>query len=97
MIFGFGTFFGMSGSHNDINVLQRSPLFAGLTEEKAPPCHYTINGHEYNMGYYLVDGTYPPWATFVNTISNPVGQKNSHFSQRQEAARKNVERVFGVL
>ena len=49
------------------------------------------------MGYYLVDGIYPPWATFVSTISNPVGQKKAHFAQRQEAARKDVERAFGVL
>ena len=31
--------------------------------------------------------------TFVCTISNPVGQKKSHFAQRQ-AARKVVERAF---
>jgi hypothetical protein len=49
------------------------------------------------MGYYLVDGIYPPWATFVSTISNPVGQKKSHFAHRQEAARKDVERTSGVL
>ncbi|XP_020171761.1 uncharacterized protein [Aegilops tauschii subsp. strangulata] len=90
-------FFGMPGSHNDINVLQQSPLFARLTQGKAPPCHYTVCGHEYNMGYYLVDGVYPSWAMFVSTISNPVGKKESHFSQRQEAARKDVERTFGVL
>jgi hypothetical protein len=42
-------FFGMPGFHNDINVLQRSPLFARLTERKAPPCHYTVTGHEYNI------------------------------------------------
>ncbi|EMS50894.1 Zinc finger protein MAGPIE [Triticum urartu] len=55
------------------------------------------NGHEYNMGYYLVDGIYPSWATFVNTSSNPVGQTKAHFVQRQEVARKDVERAFGVL
>ena len=49
------------------------------------------------MGYYLVDGIYPPWATFVSTISNPVGQKKIHFAQRQEAARKDVEMAFGIL
>ncbi|XP_073363603.1 uncharacterized protein [Aegilops tauschii subsp. strangulata] len=47
-------FFGMPGSHNDINVLQRSSLFARLTEGKAPPCLYIANGHEYNMGYYCL-------------------------------------------
>ena len=87
----------MLRSHNDINVLQRSSLFARLTGGKIPPCHYTVNGHEYNMGYYLVDGIYPPWATFVSIISNLAGQKKSHFAQRQEAARKDVERAFGVL
>jgi len=87
----------MPGSHNDINVLQRLSLFAGLAELKAPPFHYTVNGHEYNMGYYLVNGIYLSWATFVRTISNPVGQKKANFAQRQEAARKDVERAFGVL
>jgi hypothetical protein len=97
MIFGFGTFFGMSGSHNDINVLQRSPLFARPTKRNTSPCYYTVNGHEYNMGYYLVDDIYPPCAIFVSTISNPVGQRKTYFAKRQEAARKDVERVFGVM
>jgi hypothetical protein len=72
-------------------------LFARLTEGKAPPCNYSINGHEYNMGDYLVDGIYPFWLTFVITISDPKGQRQSHFGQRQEAVRKDVERAFGVL
>ena len=48
------------------------------------------------MGYYLVGYAYPR-ATFVSTISNPVGHKKTHFAQRQEATRKDVERAFGVL
>ena len=54
-------FFGMPGSHNDINVLQRSPLSARLTEEKTHPCHYTFNGHEYSR------------ATIWMTVSMPYG------------------------
>ena len=53
-------FYGMPGSHNDINVLHRSPLFDNLAEGRAPEVNYTINGHEYNMGYFLADGIYPP-------------------------------------
>ena len=49
------------------------------------------------MGYYMVDSIYHLWATFVNIIYNPVGQKIYHFAQRQEAARKDVERAFEVL
>ena len=52
----------------------------------------------YNKGYYLADGIYSRWSTFVNTIPNPVpGGKNSHFAKVQEACRKDVERAFGVL
>ena len=46
-------FFGMLGSHSDINMLRRSPSFAKLTEGQAPPSNYTSNGHHYNMGHYL--------------------------------------------
>ena len=91
------SFFGLPGSLNDINVLHRSPVFAKLAEGEAPEVYYNINGHNYTMGYYLADGIYPQWATFVKTIPNPVLQKDRAFTQAQESARKDVERAFGVL
>jgi len=90
-------FFGMPGSHNDINVLHRSLLFENLAEGKAPAVNYTINGHDYNMSYFLADGIYPSWATLIKTISAPMGNKRKYFATAQEAARKDVERFFGVL
>ncbi|RWR76326.1 putative nuclease HARBI1 [Cinnamomum micranthum f. kanehirae] len=36
-------FFGLPGSHNDINVLDRSPIFTDLGEGRTPPTNYSIN------------------------------------------------------
>jgi len=87
----------MPGSHNDINVLDRSPLFDNLTQGKAPEVKFSVNGHDYTMGYYLADGIYPSWATLVKSITLPMGNKRQYFAKAQEAARKMVERAFGVL
>ena len=91
------SFFGMAGSNDDINVLQRSTVFLRLADGRAPMVNYTINGNPYDKGYYLGDGIYPDWATIVKTIRNPADEKCKRFAKEQEACRKDVERAFGVL
>ncbi|KAI3521391.1 hypothetical protein L1887_10854 [Cichorium endivia] len=90
-------FFGTPGSCNDINVLHRSPVFSDVLAGRAPNVSYNVNGREYNRAYYLTDGIYPSWAAFVKSITSPLLRKHKLFAQHQEAARKDVERAFGVL
>jgi len=52
-------FFEAVGSNNNINVLDRSPLFTEQLQGKAPKVQFIINGSQYSMGYYLADGIYP--------------------------------------
>ncbi|WZZ77775.1 putative nuclease HARBI1 [Brassica napus] len=90
-------FFGPPGTLNDINILDRSPVFDDILQGRAPKVNYIVNGHEYHLAYYLTDGIYPKWATFVQSIPLPQGPKASLFATHQEAVRKDVERAFGVL
>jgi hypothetical protein len=53
------TFFGVTGSNNDINVLNQSPLFIDVIREHTPKMSFTVNGHEHNMRHYLTDGICP--------------------------------------
>ncbi|XP_057540731.1 uncharacterized protein LOC130818584 [Amaranthus tricolor] len=85
------------GSCNGINVLQRSPVFDDLLNGRAPQVQFDVNGNTYNKGYYLTDGIYPKWATFIDAITAPQTHKQRLFTQRQESARKDVECAFGVL
>jgi hypothetical protein len=58
---------------------------------------YQLNGKTYTMGYYLADGIYPKWDTFVKPLVVPEGKKESDFHSAHVAASKDVERAFGIL
>ena len=90
-------FFGMAGANNDINVLDNSPLFDDLLADNAPRAPYMVNGTRYEQGYYLADGIYLQLATFVKSFTTTTDEKHTYFKRRQESARKDVERAFGVL
>ena len=78
-------------------MLERFHVFNELVEGRASAVHYSINGHDYTMRYYLTDGIDPKWATFVKTIPAPQGQKRKLCAAAQEAYRKDVKHVFEVL
>ncbi|XP_009103805.2 uncharacterized protein LOC103829872 [Brassica rapa] len=90
-------FFGAPGTMNDLNILDRSPVFDDIINGIAPEVNFYVNGREYHLAYYLTDGIYPNWATFVQSIRLPQTEKQSLFAKTQESVRKDVERAFGVL
>uniref|UniRef100_A0A0D3BCM3 DDE Tnp4 domain-containing protein n=1 Tax=Brassica oleracea var. oleracea TaxID=109376 RepID=A0A0D3BCM3_BRAOL len=90
-------FFGLPGTLNDINVLDRSPVFDDIIQGRAPKVKFKVNNHTYRMAYYLTDGIYPNWSTFIQSIPLPQGNKAELFAKHQESTRKDVERAFGVL
>lgn len=58
---------------------------------------YELNRTDSEALNSLVDGIYPLRAIFVYNISEPSFRKETRFFETQEAMRKDVERVFGVL
>ncbi|GKD04863.1 ALP1-like protein isoform X1 [Tanacetum coccineum] len=77
-------FFWVAGANNDINVLDNSPLFDDLLDDKAPVAPYEINDVEFEKGYYLADVIYPQWATFVKSFTVANDAKHAYFKKRQE-------------
>jgi hypothetical protein len=53
--------------------------------------------HDYMMGYYIADGIFLQWSTFVKTILAPLGAKMKHYIATQESTRKDVKHEFEVL
>ncbi|GJX54041.1 ALP1-like protein [Tanacetum coccineum] len=74
-------FFGVAGANNDLTFLNP----------------FEVNGVTFEKGYYLADGIYPRWAAFVKSFTVARDERNTIFKRRQESARKDVERSFGVL
>ncbi|GJS17216.1 ALP1-like protein isoform X1 [Tanacetum coccineum] len=90
-------YFEVPGANNDLNVLFGSPLFDDLLVDKAPEAPFQVNGKTYEKGYYLADGIYPQWATFVKAFTIAMDLKTQKFKRVQESARKDIERAFGGL
>ncbi|CAM8989485.1 unnamed protein product [Rhodiola kirilowii] len=91
------SFIGVPGAQNDLNVLYQSDIFDSNLEGISPQVTYKVNGSTYNNTYYLADGIYPRYSSFVKTIPNPQSDAEKLFTKKQESYRKDVERCFGIL
>lgn len=96
--------YGYSGALNDLNILNLSPFLKGMTdgsfssvEEESGVVPFTIGKDVFDKLYVLVDGIYPKYCRFVRGFKGPITPQESKFTGWQEAARKDIERAFGVL
>lgn len=91
--------FGFPGVYNDLQILDNSVHFSNVLSGNFPPStvSYEVCGQAFNFFYYLADGIYPNWKVFLKTLSSSCSAKEKYYKKCQEAVRKVVERVFGVL
>ncbi|GJY37240.1 ALP1-like protein [Tanacetum coccineum] len=74
-------FFGVAGANNDLTVLNDSRLFDDLLDGIAPMVPYEVNEVMFEKGYYLADGIYPQWATFVKSFTVERDERNAVFKR----------------
>ncbi|XP_023764609.1 uncharacterized protein LOC111913112 [Lactuca sativa] len=83
-------------SNNDMNILDQSLIFDDILSGKALDAPFTVNGNEYKFDYYLMNGIYPTYSTFIKVFRHPLTPRDTIF-KRKQGARKVVECAFGVL
>lgn len=89
--------FGSPGVQNDISILRSSPIVSLVSQGKWPTVQYEVGGVSRDKPYVLCDGIYPSWDVLVVAFARPMSQGEKLFTKKQESARKDIERAFGVL
>ncbi|KAG7369994.1 plant transposon protein [Nitzschia inconspicua] len=96
--------YGHCGCLNDLNILNRSPLYNYMLEgqlyqleQEANIVPFMIGNESFEKAFYLVDGIYPRYTRFVKSFKFPASPEEKAYAGWQEGARKDIERAFGVL
>nr|GEV20892.1 protein ALP1-like isoform X1 [Tanacetum cinerariifolium] len=87
-------FFGVAGANNDLTVLNHSLLFDDLLDDIARIVSYEVNGVTFEKGYYLVDGVYPQWATFVKSFTVVRDEKMSYLNIDKKVLEKTLKELL---
>jgi hypothetical protein len=81
-------FFGLPGSHNDLNVLDRSPLVKHYMENGGTVVIFRVNETTYKGYYLLADSIYPYWTMFMLTILFPQTDKHRLYARLSRGSPK---------
>ena len=58
----------MSGTNNDINVLDSNPVLHNYLENQVHDLQFEVDDNSHRGYYLLTDSIYPLWAIFVQTL-----------------------------
>ena len=96
--------FGYAGTLNDITIFDMSPIQENILngtmsalERESGAVPFEIAGKKFDAFFILVDGIYPQYSRFVKTLAEPILEWEKLYSAWQEAVRKDIERLYGVL
>ena len=56
-----------------------------------------MGGVKRTKPYVLCDGIYPAWDVLLLALAKPISAAEKLFTKKQESARKDIERAFGVM
>jgi hypothetical protein len=65
---------------NNINILDRLPLFDNVMKGEAPQVAYTVNENRYRYAYWLADGINSTYACFVKKFPKPAARIQKMFA-----------------
>jgi hypothetical protein len=91
--------FGSPGAGNDKQIINQSQRFNSIRTGQWPKTttDIDIDGYKLTWLYLLCDGIYPRFRYLMSSCLSPTLPMKIFFSERQDGARKAVERLFGVL
>ena len=66
-------------------------MFDDVEQGNSPRVKFFVNQRPYDMAYYLADGIYPSYPTFVKSIRLPQSEPDKLFAKYQEGCQKDIE------
>nr|GEV85492.1 Gag-Pol polyprotein [Tanacetum cinerariifolium] len=76
------------GANNDLTVLNKSPLFDDLLDDIVHVVPFIVNAVQYEKGYYLPDGIYSQWATFVKSFTVARDEKHGFLNNNKKVQER---------
>ncbi|GKD42470.1 ALP1-like protein [Tanacetum coccineum] len=88
-------FFGVAGADNDITVLNNSSLFDDLLDDIAHVALFEVNEVTFQQGYYMTDGIYPQWSSFIKSFRLQIQRKMHYLNGNKKVLEKTMKELLG--